>query len=119
MDYYIHQIGDLNNSRTIEKLISILEQKTICSREILERKGINYEYNNRSFRLDISKNKRGLFYDNNIHKDRVSLSDPYNRFIARAIKKKIIIHILVLIIIILALQYQEMFQLFHKVKLVV
>lgn len=88
IDYYIHQIGNIHNEKTYERLVSILKSQMICSRDYLEKQGINFEYDNKSFKLDISEDKKWMHYEDDIHKDRVSLSDPQNRFIKKAIEKK-------------------------------
>lgn len=88
LDYYIHQIGDINNEKTYERLLNILKSKMICSRDFLEKQGIKFEYDNTSFKLDIPDDKKWMYYEEDIHKDRVSLSDPQNRFIKKAIEKK-------------------------------
>lgn len=88
MDYYIHQIGNVNDKSTYERLIKILKSKMIASRDYLEKSGLQFDYNNTSFELDIPKGKEWMYYDDDIHKDRVSLSDPENRFIKKAIERK-------------------------------
>ena len=88
VDFYIHQIGNIQNEKTYERFISILKSQTISSRDFLEKQGIKFEYDNASFKLDIPENKKWMYYEEDIHKDRVSLSDPQNRFIKRAIEKK-------------------------------
>lgn len=88
IDYYIHQIGNIQNEKTYERLVSILKSQMICSRAFLEKQGIKFEYDNTSFELDIPDDKKWMYYEDDIHKDRVSLSDPQNRFIKKAIEKK-------------------------------
>lgn len=88
IDYYIHQIGSIQNKKTYERLVSILKSQMICSRDFLEKQGIIFEYDNTSFELDIPDDKKWMYYEDDIHKDRVSLSDPQNRFIKKAIEKK-------------------------------
>ena len=88
IDYYIHQIGNIQNEKTYERLVSILKSQMICSRGFLEKQGIKFEYDNTSFELDIPDDKKWMYYEDDIHKDRVSLSDPQNRFIKKAIEKK-------------------------------
>ncbi len=88
IDFYIHQIGNIQNEKTYERLISILKSRTIGSRGYLERQGIKFNNDNASFKLDIPDNKKWMYYEEDIHKDRVSLSDPQNRFIKKAIEKK-------------------------------
>lgn len=88
IDYYIHQIGDIKNEKTYEKLLSIIKSKMICSREFLEKQGIKFENENPSFKLDIPDDEKWTYYEEDIHKDRVSLSDPQNRHIKRAIERK-------------------------------
>ncbi len=88
IDFYIHQIGNIQNEKTYERLISILKSRTISSRGYLERQGIKFNNDNASFKLDIPDNKKWMYYEEDIHKDRVSLSDPQNRFIKKAIEKK-------------------------------
>ena len=88
MDYYIHQIGNINEEKTYERLIKILKSKIIASMDYLEKNGMHFDYDNKSFKLDIPTGKEYMYYDEDIHKDRVSLSDPQNRFIKRAIERK-------------------------------
>jgi len=88
IDYYIHQIGNIQNKKTYERLLSILKSQMICSRGFLEKQGIKFEYDNISFELDIPDDKKWMHYEDDIHIDRVSLSDPQNRFIKKAIEKK-------------------------------
>ena len=88
IDFYIHQIGNIQNKKTYERLINILKSQTISSRDFLEKQGIKFEYDNTSFKLNIPENKKWMYYEEDIHKDRVSLSDPQNRFIKKAIEKK-------------------------------
>lgn len=88
IDFYIHQIGNIQNEMTYERLISILKSQTISSRDFLEKQGIKFENDNASFKLDIPENKRGMYYEDDIHKDRVSLSDPQNKIMRKAIEKK-------------------------------
>ena len=87
-DFYIHQIGNIQNEKTYERLISILKSQTIGSRDFLEKQEIKFENDNPSFKLDIPENKKLMYYEEDIHKDRVSLSDPQNRFIKKSIEKK-------------------------------
>ena len=88
IDFYIHQIGNIQNEKTYERLISILRSQTISSRDFLEKQEIKFENDNASFKLDIPENKKWMYYEEYIHKDRVSLSDPQNRFIKKSIEKK-------------------------------
>ncbi len=88
IDYYIHQIGNIQNEKTYERLLNILKSQMICSRDFLEKQGIKFEYDNKSFKLDIPDDKKWMYYEEDIHKDRVSLSDPQNRFIKKAIERK-------------------------------
>lgn len=88
IDFYIHQIGNIQNEKTYERLISILRSQTISSRDFLEKQEIKFENDNPSFKLDIPENKKWMYYEEDIHKDRVSLSDPQNRFIKKSIEKK-------------------------------
>ena len=88
IDFYIHQIGNIQNEMTYERLISILKSQTISSRDFLEKQGIKFEYDNTSFKLVIPDDKKWMYYEEDIHKDRVSLSDPQNRFIKKAIERK-------------------------------
>jgi len=85
MDYYIHQIGSIKERSTYEKLIKILKSKMIASRAHLEEKGIQFDC---TFKQDIPEGKEWLYYERDIHKDRVSLSDPQNRLIQKAIERK-------------------------------
>ena len=109
IDFYIHQIGNIQNEKTYERLISILKSQTIGSRDFLEKQEIKFENDNPSFKLDISENKKWMYYEEDIHKDRVSLSDPQNRFIKNPLKRKTIKCLLALITIILLLLFLEMF----------
>lgn len=88
IDFYIHQIGNIQNEKTYERLISILKSQTISSRDFLEKQGIKFEDDNTSFKLDIPDDKKWMYYEEDIHKDRVSLSDPQNRFVKKAIERK-------------------------------
>ena len=88
IDFYLHQIGNIQNEKTYERLISILKSQTISSRDFLEKQGIKFEYDNTSFKLDIPDDKKWMYYEEDIHKDRVSLSDPQNRFVKKAIERK-------------------------------
>ena len=88
IDFYIHQIGNIQNEKTYERLISILKSQTISSRDFLEKQGIKFENDNASFKLDIPENKMWMYYEDDIHKDRVSLSDPQNKIMRKAIEKK-------------------------------
>ena len=88
MDFYIHQIGNIKNEKTYKRLIDILQSKMICSRKFLEEQGSMFNYDNSSFELNIPDDKKYMYYEEDIHKDRVSLSDPLNKFIARAIQRR-------------------------------
>ena len=88
LEYYIHQIGDISDPKTYNRLNSILGTKGIYSRKKLEEMGIVHSYENSSFKLDIPPEKAYMYYTDDIHFDRVSLSDPNNRFIKKAIEKK-------------------------------
>ena len=88
LDYYIHQIGDINNPETYNRLKSILDTKFIHSRKKLKEVGIIHNYENKSYKLNIPPEKEHMYYMDDIHYDRVSLSDPNNRFIKHAIKRK-------------------------------
>lgn len=88
IDFYIHQIGNIHNEKTYERLISILKSQMIGSRYFLEKQEIKFECDNTSFKLDIPDDKKWMYYEEDIHKDRVSLSDPQNRFIKKAIERK-------------------------------
>lgn len=68
----------------------ILKRQTISSRDFLEKQGIKIENDNASFKLDIPENKKWMYYEEDIHKDRVSLSDPQNKFIKNQLREKII-----------------------------
>lgn len=59
----------------------------IASRAFLESNGMQPDYNP-SFKLDIPKEKEWMYYEDDIHKDRVSLSDPQNIFVKKSIEKK-------------------------------
>lgn len=88
LDYYIHQIGDISSLETYNRLKSILDTRFIYSRKKLEEVGIIHNYESSSYKLDIPPEKEYMYYMKDIHKDRVSLSDPNNRFIKKAIEKK-------------------------------
>ena len=88
VDFYIHQIGNIQNEKTYERLISILKSQTISSRDFLEKQGIKFENDNTSFKFDVPDEKKWMYYEDDIHKDRVSLSDPQNRFIKKSIERK-------------------------------
>ena len=70
---------------TLDKLASILDLGAIGSRVYLEKNGIKYKS---SFKLDIPYDKEWLYYPDGVHEDRVSLSDPNNRFVRRSIERK-------------------------------
>ncbi len=88
LDFYIHQIGDIRDLETYDRLKSILSSRAIYSRKKLEEFGIVHNYKNSSFKLDIPSGKEDMYYTDDIHKGRVSLSDPNNRFIKRAIESR-------------------------------
>ena len=88
IDFYIHQIGNIQQEKTYERLISILKSQTISSRDFLEKQGIKFENDNTSFKFDVPDEKKWMYYEEDIHKDRVSLSDPQNRFIKKSIERK-------------------------------
>lgn len=88
IDFYIHQIGNIHHEKTYERLISILKSQTISSRDFLEKQGIKFENDNTSFKFDVPDEKKWMYYEDDIHKDRVSLSDPQNRFIKKSIERK-------------------------------
>ena len=88
IDFYIHQIGSINNEKTYERLNKVLQSKVIASRDYIEKNCISFSYDDMSFKLDIPQGKEWMYYDEDIHKDRVSLSDPQNRFIKKAIELK-------------------------------
>lgn len=88
MEYYIHQIGDIHDGKTYEILVKILKSKTIASRKYLEQVGEKWDSASATFKQNIPKDKEWMYYKNDIHKDRVSLSDPFNRFIKKAIELK-------------------------------
>ncbi len=50
--------------------------------------GIVHSYEDSSFKLDIPPEKEYKYYMDDIHFDRVSLSDPNNKFIKKAIRMK-------------------------------
>ncbi len=87
-EYYIHQIGNINNIKTYDRLRKILQSRFIASRDYLEKNRISFDYDNTTFELNIPDGKKYMYYSDDIHKDRVSLSDPNNRFIKNAIEKK-------------------------------
>lgn len=87
LEFYIHQIGDIYKESTYKKLIKILRAKTIASRDFLEKNGMSL-VNESSFELNISEGEEGMYYTEDIHKDRVSLSDLQNLFIKKAIDRK-------------------------------
>jgi hypothetical protein len=88
IDYYIHQIGNINDLETYLRFKIILECRCICSRKTLEEMGIIHNYEKASFKLDIPLEKQYIYCNEDIHKDRVSLSNPNNRFIRKAIENK-------------------------------
>ena len=105
IDYYIHQIGPIDKDYTYNRLNSILEMKVIGSRDYLEKNGIIQDERNQSFRIrdynekDNCPNTENKFnkniYNNidiyinaDLHKNRVSLSDPHNHFIKKSIRNK-------------------------------
>lgn len=88
VNYYIHQIGNMNDKVTSDRLMSILKSRMICSRDYMEKIGIKHNYDHSSFKLNISEDKKLIYYDDGIHKDRVSLSDPENHHIKNSIKMK-------------------------------
>ena len=49
IDFYIHQIGNIQNEKTYKRLIMILKRQTISSRDFLEKQGIKIENDNASF----------------------------------------------------------------------
>lgn len=88
LEYYIHQIGDISDPKTFYRLKSILDTKCIYSRKKLEEMGIVYSYENSSFKFDISPEKEYIYYMDDIHFDKISLSDPNNKFVKKAIEMK-------------------------------
>lgn len=88
INYYIHQIGNINDEKTYERLVKILKSRMICSRDFLEKNGFTFEDDHPAFKLDIPDDKKWMYYDDDIHKDRVSLSNPENRFIRKCIERK-------------------------------
>lgn len=82
---YFHQLGYIYDYDTLTKLVSILDLGVIGSRDYLTKCGIKYDS---SFKLSVPHEKEWLYYPEDVHKDRVSLSDPNNRFIRRSIEKK-------------------------------
>ena len=91
LEYYIHQIGDISDSKTYNRLNSIIDTKGIYSRKKLEEMGIVHSYENSSFKLDIPPKKAYMYYTDDIHFDRVSLSDPNNRFVKKPHTQKMTI----------------------------
>lgn len=85
INYYFHQLGYIYDFDTLDKLASILDLGAIGSRVYLEKNGIKYKS---SFKLDIPYDKEWLYYPDGVHEDRVSLSDPNNRFVRRSIERK-------------------------------
>lgn len=59
IDFYIHQIGNIQHEKTYERLISILKSQTISSRDFLEKQGIKFENDNTSFKFDVPDEKNG------------------------------------------------------------
>lgn len=85
---YIHQIGNINNPKTYETLMSILRTKMISSRVFLEKEfGIVINDNERPFDGNLPKNDFYIITDE-LHKDRVSLSDPNNELVKKSIERK-------------------------------
>lgn len=90
INYYIHQIGSIDNEKTYERLVNILKSKMICSRCLLEKLGIKLDCDNVSFKFDVPEDRKWMYYEDDIHKDRVSLSDPENQIIKKCIEKKFV-----------------------------
>ena len=67
LDYYIHQIGDINNPETYNRLKSILDTKFIHSRKKLKEVGIIHNYENKSYKLNIPPEKEHMYYMDDIH----------------------------------------------------
>ena len=88
MDFYIHQIGNINSKETYDRLFLILNSKIIASRLFLKNNGMRQVIGNPVFELIIPNGKEWMYYEDDIHANRVSLSDPQNRFIKAAIRKK-------------------------------
>lgn len=88
MEFYIYQIGNIQDKKIYENFISMLRNQTIGSKDFLEKQGIKFENGAAPFELNIPDYKRNMYYGEDIHKDRVSLSDPRNKFIKKAIEKK-------------------------------
>jgi hypothetical protein len=100
LDFYIHQIGSLYDEISYERLNSILTSGAIYSRKLLEQKGITIGLENKAFELQIPKEKECYYYQDDIHKDKVSLLGPYNHFAKILINQNNIKHLLVLNMII-------------------
>lgn len=88
MDFYIHQIGNINSKETYDRLSLILNSKVIASRLFLKKMSMIQVTDNPAFKLNIPKGDEWMYYEEDIHENRVSLSDPQNRFIKAAIRRK-------------------------------
>ncbi|MEG0826643.1 MAG: hypothetical protein RR404_04165, partial [Bacilli bacterium] len=87
IDFYIHQLGDRIYSKSYEKLEAILKEKGIYSRKTLKEKGILPT--DSPFKLNISDDKKKMYYNEDIHENIVSLFNPNHYFIEIAVKKQI------------------------------
>lgn len=84
--FYIHAIGEVNDENTYKRLLSILKQKNIYSRQKMDELGIKHNGAN-SYGLEITKENQDMFYNEDIHYNVISLHDPSNHLINRVIKK--------------------------------
>ena len=60
INYYIHQIGSIDNEKTYERLVNILKSKMICSRCLLEKLGIKLDCDNVSFKFDVPEDRKWI-----------------------------------------------------------
>lgn len=88
-DFYIHQIGAIDNLETYKRLQKILEIGSLYSRKKMDELGIDYSSLEPVFCLNIKEGEEYKYYNEDIHYDIVSMSDPSNRFLQKAINKKI------------------------------
>lgn len=83
---YIHAIGEVNEEKTYDRIVSILKYKNIYSRQKMDELGIQYDGAN-TYGLEIPSGKEFMFYSDDIHYDVISLHDPQHHLINRIIKK--------------------------------
>lgn len=88
-EFYIHQIGAVDNLETYKRLQKILKIGSLYSRKKMDELGIDYSSLKPAFSLDIKEGEEYKYYTEDIHYDIVSMIDPSNRFLKNAINKKI------------------------------